>query len=128
MEVVREVLLPAPAEEVWESLTNADRLEEWFATDVDFDLERGDGLFRWEDGEERRAVVADSEEGRRLSLRWWDPDTAGSETLVVFTLEEVSEGTRLVVTETATGPQACAAEWTWALEFHVGRQRLLCAV
>jgi uncharacterized protein YndB with AHSA1/START domain len=128
MEVVREVLLPAPAEEVWESLTDADWLEEWFATDVDFDLERGEGVFRWSDGEERRAVVADSEKGRRLALRWWDPGASGSETDVVFTLEEVAEGTRLVVTETATGPRACAGEWFWALEMDVGRQRLLCAV
>ena len=50
MEVEREVVLDAPPEEVWEALTEPERLEEWFANDVEFDLERG-GDFRWDDGE-----------------------------------------------------------------------------
>jgi uncharacterized protein YndB with AHSA1/START domain len=123
--VVREVLLPAPADEVWEALTDADRLEDWFANDVELDLERGEGVFRWGDGEERRAVVADSDPNRRLALRWWDPEEVGWEAEVVFTLEEVAEGTRLVVTESQTGPQACAGEWSWALALHVHGRSLL---
>jgi uncharacterized protein YndB with AHSA1/START domain len=125
VEVVREVLLPAPPEEVWEALTDAERLEGWFANDVDFDVERGGGEFRWDDGERRTAVVADSEPSRRLALHWWDPDTGGSESQVVFTLEPTYEGTRLVVTETSIGPTACAGEWSWALTLHVHRRSLL---
>ena len=134
MEVTRELVLTAPREEVWEALTDPERLEEWFANDVELDLETGEGLFRWEDGEARRAVVEDAELERRLAIRWWDPEGEDpGETLVTFTLEDVPEGTRLVVTETATAsaPRACAGEWswaTWALEMHVGRRRLLCAL
>lgn len=132
MEITRELVLPSPREEVWEALTDAERLEEWLANDVDFDLDAGRGEFRWADGEVRRAVVEEAELERRLALRWWDPDRDTEESAVVFTLEEVPEGTRLTVTETATGPRACAGEWSWALDlqlrWHVGRQRLLCAV
>lgn len=128
MEVTRELVLPAPCDEVWEALTDPERLEEWFANDVELDLETGEGVFRWENGEVRRAVIEDVELERRLAIRWWDPEQDGAGSAVVFTLEEAPEGTRLIVTETATGPQACAGEWSWALEMHVGRQRLLCTV
>jgi uncharacterized protein YndB with AHSA1/START domain len=130
--VTRAVVLPAPCGEVWDALTDPRRLEEWFANDVELDLETGEGLFRWESGEVRRAVVEDVELERRLAIRWWDPEPDGAdESEVVFTLEQVPEGTQLTVTETATGPTACAGEWGWALELHelhVGRQRLFCAV
>jgi uncharacterized protein YndB with AHSA1/START domain len=131
VEVTRELVLAAPCDEVWEALTNPERLEEWFANDVELDLGSGEGVFRWENGEVRRAVVEEAERDRRLAIRWWDPNTAdGGESEVTFTLDELEDGTRLVVTETATGPQACAGEWSWALELeaHVRRQRLLCAV
>ena len=129
MEVTRELVLPAPRDEVWEALTNPDRLEEWFANDVDFDLDEGAGAFRWDSGEERRAIVEEAEAERRLAIRWWDPEQGRTdESEVVFTLEDVPDGTLLTVTETATGARACAGEWSWALSLHVGRQRLLCAV
>ena len=131
MEVTRELVLPAPCEEVWEALTNPQRLEEWFANEVELDLATGEGEFRWGSGDVRRAIVEETELERRLALRWWDPEErAVGDSEVVFTLEEIPAGTRLVVTETATGPRACAGEWAWALDLglNVGRQRLLCAV
>ena len=122
MEVEREILLDAPPEEVWEALTEPEQLEEWFANDVDFDLDRG-GVFRWDDGEERHAVVEEVDAGRRLAIRWWDP-AGPEESEVTFTIEQVDAGTRLVVTETAS------CDWVWALEAsaYAGRQRLLGAV
>jgi uncharacterized protein YndB with AHSA1/START domain len=122
VEVVREVVFEAPPEEVWEALTDPERLEEWFANDVEFDLEQG-GVFRWDDGEVRRAVVEDVEPEQRLAIRWWDPGRGGAdESEVTFTLEQVAEGTRLVVTETAS------CDWAWAVSLHAARQRLLCSV
>jgi uncharacterized protein YndB with AHSA1/START domain len=53
VEVTRELVLPAAPDEVWKELTDPDRLEEWFATEVELDLEQGEGRFRWENGEER---------------------------------------------------------------------------
>ena len=116
MEVERELVLDAPPDEVWDALTEPERLEEWFANDVDLDLERGDGRFRWENGECRRAQVDEVVPGRRLCLRWWDEERPGEGvTAVSFTLVEIPAGTRLLVREATVGPTACAGEWFWAI-------------
>ena len=105
MEVTREVVLPAGPEEVWEALTEPERLEEWFATEVELDAQPGgEGVFRWGDGDERRAVVREADEERRLVLDWEDGT-------VVVELEEVEDGTRVRVVETTS-------EWSTALELH----------
>ena len=107
--VRREIVLPSPREEVWEALTEPERLEEWFANDVELDPRPGgEGVFRWDDGSERRALVEVVEEPSRFAFEWREGDDASS---VDFTLEEVPEGTRLTVVESAP-----AAEWSWALE------------
>jgi uncharacterized protein YndB with AHSA1/START domain len=94
MEVTREILLPAPVEEVWAALTEAARLEEWFANDVELDARAGgEGVFRWDDGDERRAVVEEIDEERLLRLRFEDDG------LVELELDEAEGGTRLLVTE-----------------------------
>ena len=106
MEVTRELVLPAPPDEVWEALTDPERLKEWFANDVEWD---GDELvYRWDDGEERRARIEESIEQRRLGFRWSDGD--GEETRVTFELEEAGEGTRLTVTEGRNAGWAAALE------------------
>jgi uncharacterized protein YndB with AHSA1/START domain len=102
MELTRELVLPVDPEEVWDALTSPERLEEWFANDVELDVAAGgDGVFRWESGEVRRAVVEDVQEGRLLTMRWWDEERPGEATTVAIAVEQVPEGTRLVVTETA---------------------------
>jgi uncharacterized protein YndB with AHSA1/START domain len=94
MEVTKEIVFPVPPDEVWEALTDPEQLEEWFANDVELDPRPGgDGIFRWDDGEERHATVLVVEPGERLVLDW---DEEGE---VEFTLEEVEEGTRLLVRE-----------------------------
>ena len=73
MEVRREVVLEAPLEEVWEALTDPAQLEEWFAVpDV---------------------TVEEVEPGRRVAYEL-------EESRVAIELEEVEEGTRVLVTET----------------------------
>ena len=115
MEVTREVVVPAPPEEVWQALTEPERLEEWFANEVELDVRPGGpGRFRWDDGDERHAVVREVEPGERLVLDWDD------EGQVVFTLEEVPDWTRVSVREvssdwsTALELRACALAWTAA--------------
>jgi len=100
----REIVLPAPREDVWEALTEPERLEEWFANEVDLDLRPGGGAsFRWGNGEERRAVVTEVEHEERLAFEWED------EGEVEFTLADDDEGTRLVVRESSPA-------WSTALE------------
>ncbi len=104
MEVVREIVFPSSPDEVWEALTEADQLEEWFANDVELDPRPGGaGVFRWDDGEERHATVVVADPCERLVLDW---DEEGE---VEFTLEEVEDGTRLLVRESSP-------EWSTALE------------
>jgi uncharacterized protein YndB with AHSA1/START domain len=111
MQVRREIVFPSEPGEVWDALTEPERLEEWFASDVELDSSPGGrGVFRWGNGEERRARVEEVELERRLALRWEDD---GGE--VTFTLQPVTEGTKLVVVESAP-------EFTAALEL-----RALCA-
>jgi uncharacterized protein YndB with AHSA1/START domain len=111
MEVRREIDVPAEAAEVWEALTEPERLEDWFATEVELDVRPGGrGSFRWGNGEERSVLVEEVDPERRLTLRWEDD---GGE--VAFTLEPTVDGTRLVVVESAP-------EFTAALEL-----RALCA-
>jgi uncharacterized protein YndB with AHSA1/START domain len=106
LHVERDVLFPAEPDEVWEALTDPERLEEWFATEVELDPRPGgEGVFRWADGEERRAVVREAEPEERLVLDWDD----GGE--VVLELEEVEGGTRVHVTETSP-------DFAAALELH----------
>jgi len=102
--IEREIVLPSPREEVWEALTEPERLEDWFANDVDLDLRPGGGArFRWSNGEERHAVVTEVEPERRLAFEWED------EGEVTFTLEDDPDGTRLTVVESSPA-------WTTALE------------
>ena len=106
MEIERDIVFPASPAEVWEALTEAERLEEWFASEASLDLRPGgEGVFRWGDGDERRAVVRELEPEERLVLDWDD----GGE--VVLELEEVEGGTRVRVSETSP-------EWSTALELH----------
>src|SRR3954447_11189044 len=55
VQIEREIVLPASPAEVWEALTEPERLEEWFATEVELDAQPGgEGVFRWGGGDERR--------------------------------------------------------------------------
>ena len=96
MEVEREIVVPEPPDEVWEALTEPERLEEWFATEVELDARPGgEGIFRWGDGDERAAVVRELEEAERLVLDW---DDGGS---VAIELETVEAGTLVRVVESS---------------------------
>ena len=111
MQVEREIVVPEPPDEVWEALTEPERLEEWFATEVELDAQPGgEGVFRWGDGDERRATVREVEEASRLVLDWED----GGE--VVVELDEAPGGTLVRVVETSPeiGPalELRALVWT----------------
>jgi uncharacterized protein YndB with AHSA1/START domain len=100
----REIVLPATREDVWEALTDPERLEDWFANDVDLDLRPGGGAsFRWSNGEERHATVTEVDHERRLTFDWDDEGT------VEFTLQDDVDGTLLVVEETSPA-------WSTALD------------
>jgi uncharacterized protein YndB with AHSA1/START domain len=104
VEVKRDIVLPQSPDDVWAALTEADRLEEWFANEVELDPEPGGvGTFRWDDGDVRHAVVEEVVPFERFAFRW-------DESRVVIELEEIPSGTRVTVVESPGGG------WTSALE------------
>jgi uncharacterized protein YndB with AHSA1/START domain len=112
--VVRETVLDAPRHEVWSALTEAERLADWFASEVELELVPGGrGVFRWENGEERRAVVREVVQGERLVLDW--EDEAGVASTVELELAEAADGTALTVTETAATGVEPAVDWSVAI-------------
>jgi uncharacterized protein YndB with AHSA1/START domain len=124
MEVRRETLFEAEREEVWDALTDPQRLREWFANDVELDLRPGGaGTFRWDDGSVRHARVERVDDGRELELVWWDDD--GCESVVSISVADCEDGTRVTVVEspTAAGFQA-SADWSWGVELLASLARL----
>jgi uncharacterized protein YndB with AHSA1/START domain len=109
----REIVLPAPREDVWDALTDPERLEDWFANDVDLDLRPGGGAsFRWSNGEERHATVTEVDHQRRLTFEWDD------EGEVELTLDVVADGTRLTVVESSPN-------WSAALDLQASALALV---
>ena len=105
--IIKEIVLPAPRDEVWEALTDPERLEDWFANNVELDLRPGGGAsFRWCNGEERHATFTEVEPERRLAFDW---DEGRTRAEVEFTLDDDADGTRLTVIESSPA-------WSTALE------------
>jgi uncharacterized protein YndB with AHSA1/START domain len=113
VEVVREIELDAAPDDVWSALTDAEQLEQWFANDVELDpTPGGRGVFRWDDGEVREAVVETVEDGSRIVLRFEDDG------IVDLRVRPLEDGSLVEVRETAPS-------WSIALEL---RALAACAI
>ena len=124
--VERETFLPADPDEVWEALTDDDRLAEWLGEEVELEpVEGGEVSVDDSDGE-RTGTVETVIERERLTFTWALPGEQPSR--VDFAIEAVPTGTRLVVTETRiAGPVALAGvRWESRL-LRLGRAVLLVA-
>ena len=117
--VMRSIVLPVPPEQAWDALTRPSELAEWLADEVETDgpLEEGsEALLRWDDGNERVAVVDEAEEPGRLVFTW-RADGTGDETRVEFTLVELPRReTLLTVVESGFAP--LPAGWGPKLSAH----------
>jgi uncharacterized protein YndB with AHSA1/START domain len=105
-----EILIDAPADVVWRTVTEPDQIEQWFADRVQLDLRPGGaGTFVFEDRETSKSmtaplVVEAVEPPSRFAFRWSHPEghspVPGNSMLVEFLLtEEGPERTRLRVVE-----------------------------
>lgn len=116
MQVRREIEVPASVDEVWRALTEPARLAEWFGRADGFEARAGaETIFRWGDGEARRAVVDEVDAGRLLAFRWADVAEPAAESRVEIELGEIEAGTRVTVTETALAASARIGEWSVAV-------------
>jgi uncharacterized protein YndB with AHSA1/START domain len=103
--IVRETVVAAPVQRVWEVLTQAEYVGRWFgASKADIDLRPGGSfVMTWEEHGVGLARVERVEEPTLFSFRWAvEPGIEpkpGEETLVEFTLAEKGDGTLLRVVE-----------------------------
>jgi uncharacterized protein YndB with AHSA1/START domain len=94
MAIRRQIILPVDREAAWLEV----RELRWLADEIELEIEEGaQGWLRSEEGEWVYAAVEEVVEQRRLVLRW--SEKGGPETLVELTLDDLPEGTRLVVIE-----------------------------
>ena len=124
--VTRDVVLPAEVDQVWEAITDPDRLADWFGAEVEIDALQPGGRaeFHGEDGSVRRAVIEEVDPGHKLSYRWWPYDAddpapgAPRQTRVELVIEAVPSGTRLVVTEAPlfSASASASAQWSGRLQ------------
>jgi uncharacterized protein YndB with AHSA1/START domain len=102
--IEREVLIEAPAEVVWRTITEPDQVSQWFASRVDLVIEPGAHGYM-EFGDQGGPVVVETVDPPvRFSFRWnhlsGEEPVVGNSMLVEFTLTpEGDERTRLRVTE-----------------------------
>jgi uncharacterized protein YndB with AHSA1/START domain len=98
-EVIRELEMPAPPEEVWRWLTDPELLSRWLGADAEVDVRPGGDLrIRDESGAERTGWVEEAEKPHRLAFWWREPGEDA--TRVEVELERTEEGTLLRVVET----------------------------
>jgi len=110
-DVEREVLLPAAPDEVWESLTDPERLSEWFGAEVTGRVEPGEVVtFTHPDGTQRRAIVEIAEPEQRLVFRYLPFETTPDErtrrresSRVAIHIEPFDAQTVIRITETRVG-------------------------
>jgi uncharacterized protein YndB with AHSA1/START domain len=105
--VERETIIEASPEEIWEALTDEERLEEWMAPEVELDPVEGGEIAVRDGDDERTGIVESIEEDKRLAFTWSRPGQG--ESFVEFTIEALPGGTRVRVVETPIGPTALAA-------------------
>src|SRR3984957_14609690 len=102
--IVREVLIEAPIEVVWRTVTEPDQMSQWFADRVELVVEPGAHGYMHFGDQGGPVVVETVDPPTRFSFRWNHPreeePVAGNSMLVEFTLTpERDERTRLRVTE-----------------------------
>jgi uncharacterized protein YndB with AHSA1/START domain len=104
LSIEREVLVEAPVETVWRTVSEPEQIVQWFADRAELELRPGgEGVFVFRDI--APLVVEAVEPPTRLSFRWSHPDgehpEVNNSVLVEFTLTaDGPERTRLRVVET----------------------------
>jgi uncharacterized protein YndB with AHSA1/START domain len=102
--VEREIELPASTTEVWEQVADGEHLGDWLDAEIELELRPGgSATFRFAEGELRRGLVRDVDEGRRLAFTWWPltGEDVGRATTVTITIEPAGAGSRLRLIESA---------------------------
>lgn len=118
--IEREILIRAPIERVWDVLTGASHMPEWFGgATARVDLSAGgDMVFHWEEHGTFHAMIERVDAPHALAFRWSlvadEAPARHNSTRVEFTLASEAGATRLRVVETGfaslAGTDASRAE------------------
>lgn len=109
--IERDILIEAPVEVVWRTVTEPSQITQWFAAEVELVAEPGARGYLGFGDEGGPVLVETVEPPTRFSF-WWNHPTGaelepGNAVLVEFTLASEGGGhTRLRVTETGLDPLA----------------------
>lgn len=101
--IEREIVIDAPIEVVWRTITEPDQISQWFADKVELEVKPGArGYMGF--GEQGGLVIVETvDPPTRFSFRWNPPageePAAGNSLLVEFTLVGEGQRTRLRVVE-----------------------------
>jgi uncharacterized protein YndB with AHSA1/START domain len=126
LDITRTIDINAPIQRVWDALTKAELIAQWFGDAAELEaIPGGTGFFGWNAHGKFRVVVESAEAPHTLVYRWahreTDADpTPQNSTVVRFDLTEIEGGTRLDLRETGfenlADPQTAHAEnsggWT----------------
>lgn len=130
LDITRTIDINAPIQRVWDALTKAELIAQWFGDAAELEaIPGGTGFFGWNAHGKFRVVVESADAPRTLVYRWAhreadaDP-TPENSTVVRFDLSEIDGGTRLDLRETGfenlADPQTAHAEnsggWTAELD------------
>lgn len=107
-QIEREILIEAPVDVVWRTVTRPDQISLWFAPEVKLEVEPGArGYLGF--GDQGGPVLVDAVEPPTRFSFWWnhpagDELEPGNAVLVEFTLVGEGEHTRLRVNESGLDP------------------------
>ena len=106
--IERQLVIPAGRQRVWDAITASDQIAKWFSDTVTMKLEPGSPIvFHWDGYGDRRGRVETVDPPNRFAYRWIPTDETDQSilfeqvpsTLVEYTLDETTEGTRVTVRE-----------------------------
>jgi uncharacterized protein YndB with AHSA1/START domain len=103
-EIRRELVVEAPIERVWEALTSAEELAQWFGDSAEIDLRPGGrARFGWSEFDAvTDCIIEVVERPSRFSFRWEavaDTPVEEVSTLVEFTLRPEGDATHVTMLE-----------------------------
>jgi uncharacterized protein YndB with AHSA1/START domain len=111
--VEREIVIDAPVEVVWRTITEPDQITQWFADKVELEVKPGARGYMGFGDQGGPVVVETVDRPTRFSFRWNHPTgeepAAGNSLLVEFTLFGEGQQTRLRVVESGLDLLAWAA-------------------
>jgi uncharacterized protein YndB with AHSA1/START domain len=100
--VKTNILIKAPAADIWQALTLKEQMKEWYFDIPDFELKVGATFNFYEQGEARqfhhRCVIKEIIPGRKFSHTWTHPSHSKGESLVTWLLEEKDGATEVTLT------------------------------